>query len=229
MPVDLGTKRYYDEVTASIESEIVPETNLRVSFVRKMDRNVFQLYRVDLLNAILNNSILCGDAVFPCPVNANTQQPITTMTRPPAGTGTANEITTGPDGLNTNEYDNFEIGLGRRFRSGLFLQGSFHYQWRNELVCCGASQSADTQADPWQLGIQGNSGSAGRGLNWNSAVSTKQSHNNWNMKAIGRYQIPNIDAALSFQFRAQSGWAFAPIQGISIPVAPEPTSSRCRT
>ena len=217
VPVDLGTKRYYDEVTASIESEIVPETNLRVSFVRKMDRNVFQLYRVDLLNSILNNSILCGDAVFPCPVNANTQQPITTMTRPPAGTGTANEITTGPDGLNTNEYDNFEIGLGRRFRSGLFLQGSFHYQWRNELVCCGASQSADTQADPWQLGIQGNSGSAGRGLNWNSAVSTKQSHNNWNMKAIGRYQIPNIDAALSFQFRAQSGWAFAPIQGISIP------------
>ena len=217
VPVDLGTKRYYDEITASIESEIVPETNLRVSFVRKMDRNVFQLYRVDLLNAILNNSILCGDAVFPCPVNANTQQPITTMTRPPAGTGTANEITTGPDGLNTNEYDNFEIGLGRRFRSGLFLQGSFHYQWRNELVCCGASQSADTQADPWQLGIQGNSGGAGRGLNWNSAVSTKQSHNNWNMKAIGRYQIPNIDAALSFQFRAQSGWAFAPIQGISIP------------
>ncbi len=217
VPVDLSTKRYYDEVTASVESEIVPETNLRVSFVRKMDRNVFQLYRVDLLNAILNNSILCGDAVFPCPVNANTQQPITTMTRPPEGTGTANEITTGPDGLNTNEYDNFEIGLGRRFRSGLFLQGSFHYQWRNELVCCGASQSADTQADPWSLGIQGNSGSAGRGLNWNSAVSTKQSHNNWNMKAIGRYQIPNIDAALSFQFRAQSGWAFAPIQGISIP------------
>ena len=217
VPVDLGTKRYYDEITASVESEIVPETNLRVSFVRKMDRNVFQLYRVDLLNAILNNSILCGDAVFPCPVNANSQQPITTMTRPPEGTGTANEITTGPDGLNSNEYDNFEIGLGRRFRSGLFLQGSFHYQWRHELVCCGASQSADTQADPWQLGIQGNSGSSGRGLNWNSAVSTKQSHTNWNMKAIGRYQIPNIDAALSFQFRAQSGWAFAPIQGISIP------------
>ncbi len=211
LPVDLSTKRYYDEITASVESEIMPETNLRLSFVRKMDRNVFDTYRVDLLDALLNSAILCGDAVFPCPLHGNTQQPLTTITRPPEGTGTANAVTTGPAGLDSNEFDNIEVGLARRFRSGLFLQGSFHYQWRNELVCCGSSGSADTQADPWTLGIQGS------GLNWNSAVSTKQQHTNWNVKAIGRYQIPRIDAALSFQFRAQSGWAFAPIQVISIP------------
>lgn len=218
VPVDLSTKRYYDELTASVESEIVPETNLRIAFVRKMDRNAFQLYRVGLLNAIESGAaVLCGDEVFPCPANANTGAEITTITRPPDGTPTGNEITTNPAGLDSNDYTNIEVGLARRFRSGLFLQGSFHYQWRNESVCCGASQSADTQADPWQLGIQGNHGPSGRGINWNSAVSTKQEHTNWNLKAIGRYQIPRVGGALSFQFRAQSGWAYAPIQGITIP------------
>ena len=215
VPVDFSKKRYYDEVTASIESEIMPETNLRLSFVRKMDRNVFDTYRVDLLDALLNNAILCGDAIFPCPVNPINGQTVSSLSRPPEGTGTANEVKTGPAGLDSNEYDNIEVGLGRRFRSGLFLQGSFHYQWRNELVCCGSSGSADTQADPWQLGISG--GSAG--LNWNSAVGTKQQHTNWNLKAIGRYQIPNIGAAISFQYRAQSGWAYAPILPIRIPGA----------
>ena len=211
--MDLSQKRYYDEITASVESEIMPETNLRLSFVRKMDRNVFDTYRVDLLDALLNNAILCGDDIFPCPVNPINGQTVTSLSRPPAGTGTANEVATGPDGLNSNDYDNIEVGLGRRFRSGLFLQGSFHYQWRNELVCCGSSGSADTQADPWTLGIQGS------GLNWNSAVSTKQRHTNWNLKAIGRYQIPNIGAAVSFQYRAQSGWAYAPILPVRIPGA----------
>ena len=103
------------------------------------------------------------------------------------------------------------MGLSRRFRSGLFLQGSFHYQWRNELVCCGSSGSADTQADPWQLGIQG------AGLNWNSAVSTSQGHTNWNLKAIGRYDVPDFPVAFSFQYRAQSGWAYAPILPVRIP------------
>ena len=211
VPVDFSKKRYYDEITASVESEIMPETNLRVSFVRKMDRNVFDTYRVDLLDALLNNAILCGDDIFPCPVNPINGQLVTSLSRPPAGTGTANQVRTGPAGLDSNEYDNIEMGLSRRFRSGLFLQGSFHYQWRNELVCCGSSGSADTQADPWTLGIQGS------GLNWNSAVSTKQQHTNWNLKAIGRYQIPNIGAAVSFQYRAQSGWAYAPILPVVIP------------
>lgn len=210
VPVDFSKKRYYDEVTASIESEIMPETNLRLSFVRKMDRNVFDTYRVGLLDALLNNAILCGDDIFPCPT-VDGFGTISSLSRPPAGTPTANEVKTGPAGLDSNEYDNIEIGLGRRFRSGLFLQGSFHYQWRNELVCCGSSGSADTQADPWSLGIQGS------GLNWNSAVSTKQAHTNWNVKAIGRYQIPNIGAAISFQYRAQSGWAYAPILPVVIP------------
>ena len=209
-PVDLSTKRYYDEVTASMESEIMPDTNLRVSYVRKMDRNVFGTFHVGRLNAILSNPIACGDPSFPCPVNANSGQPITSMVRPPDGTVSQNEVTTGPDGLNSNDYDNIEIGLARRFRSGLFLQGSFHYQWRNELVCCGASSSADTQADPWSLGI---------GVNYNNAVSIKQKHTNWNAKAIGRYQVPAIPLALSFQYRAQSGWAYAPFQAIGIPGA----------
>lgn len=210
-PVDLSTKRYYDEITASIESEIVPETNLRLSYVRKMDRNVFDTYQVGWLNAIRTSPVACGDEVFPCPTNANTGAEITSIVRPPEGTASANEVTTGPDGLDGNEWDNFEVGLARRFRSGLFLQGSFHYQWRNELVCCGATSSADTQADPWSLGIQGG------GLNYNSAVDTKQQHTNWNAKAIGRYELPRVPAALSFQYRAQSGWAYAPYQSVVVP------------
>ena len=212
LPTDFSKKRYYDEITASIESEIMPETNLRLSFVRKMDRNVFDTYRVGLLDALLNNAILCGDAIFPCPT-VDGFGTISTLSRPPEGTATANEIKAGPAGLDSNEYDNIEMGLSRRFRSGLFLQGSFHYQWRNELVCCGSSSSADTQADPWTLGIQGS------GLNWNSAVSTKQEHTNWNLKAIGRYDVPDFPAAFSFQYRAQSGWAYSPILAIPIPFA----------
>ena len=210
LPVDLGTKRYYDEITASIESEIMPETNFRLSYVRKMDRGVFDTYRPALLDALVNNSILCGDEVFPCPTPDGFGT-ITTLTRPPAGTSTANEVRTGPSGFDWNDYDNIETGLSRRFRSGLFLQGSFHYQWRNELVCCGSSGSADTQADPWTLGIQGS------GLNWNSAVSTRQDHSNWNLKAIGRYDIPKIPVAVSFQYRAQSGWNYAPLFPVAIP------------
>ncbi len=210
LPVDLGTKRYYDEVTASIESEIMPETNFRLSYVRKMDRGVFDTYRPALLDALIHNSILCGDEVFPCPT-VDGFGTITTLTRPPAGTSTANEVRTGPSGFDWNNYDNIETGLSRRFRSGLFLQGSFHYQWRNELVCCGSSGSADTQADPWTLGIQGS------GLNWNSAVSTRQDHTNWNLKAIGRYDIPRIPMAVSFQYRAQSGWNYAPLFPAAIP------------
>ncbi|MYE43992.1 MAG: hypothetical protein F4X79_08210 [Acidobacteria bacterium] len=211
VPVDFSKKRYYDEITASVESEIMPETNFRLSYVRKMDRNVFDTYRVGLLDALLNNAILCGDEIFPCPVNPITDQMVTTLSRPPEGTPTGNEVKTGPAGLDSNEYDNIEMGLSRRFRSGLFLQGSFHYQWRNELVCCGSSGSADTQADPWQLGIQG------AGLNWNSAVSTSQGHTNWNLKAIGRYDVPDFPVAFSFQYRAQSGWAYAPILPVRIP------------
>lgn len=210
VPVDFSQKRYYDEITASVESEIMPETNLRLSFVRKMDINVFDTYRVGLLDALLNNAILCGDEIFPCPT-VDGFGTISTLSRPPEGTPTGNEVKTGPAGLDTNDYDNIEMGLSRRFRSGLFLQGSFHYQWRNELVCCGSSGSADTQADPWQLGIQG------AGLNWNSAVSTKQEHTNWNLKAIGRYDVPDFPMAFSFQYRAQSGWAYAPILPIRIP------------
>ncbi len=212
VPVDLSQKRYYDEITASIESEIMPETNFRLSYVRKMDRGVFDTYRVGLLDALINNAILCGDDIFPCPT-VDGFGTITTLSRPPAGTPTANEVKTGPAGFDSGDFDNLEMGLGRRFRSGLFLQGSFHYQWRNELVCCGSSGSADTQADPWTLGIQGS------GLNWNSAVSTKQQHTNWNLKAIGRYDVPNVPVAFSFQYRAQSGWAYAPLLPITIPGA----------
>jgi hypothetical protein len=192
---------YVDEFSASFEREVMPDLGVRFTYVRKMLRNRWTDYnRVRANNLTVPYTTTCVG----CPPGFEGQQ-LNLLTVPDALAGETGVIfaQTPDDGDN---YDTIQFAVNRRMRGGLFVQGSFDYQWRDELRLRTASTSP-LNADPVNKGYA---------INYSADVSDRQETVNWSLKLLTRYDW-KYDTGFSVNLRHQSGFSWAPIHRVSIP------------
>jgi outer membrane receptor protein involved in Fe transport len=200
---------YVDEFGASLEHQLLDDTSLRFSYVRKQRKKMFYIWNRAQVLPLLEEGIPCGDEVFPCPPDPFTGEPITTLMRVPSRSAFAQDpiIDTFPDGMDRFDYDTVQVAFGRRFRGRFFLQGSFDYQWRNEPRNAAGDSRNPLTVDPigaWFF------------QNHNPAVSNKQKNTSWGARFLARYVFP-AEIAVSTNVRHQSGWPWSPIHRVNIP------------
>ena len=205
-------KPFTDEYDASIERQFWGESSVRVAYVRKNTRNEY---------ATINAARL-GQFTVPVVV------PVTvrdfdngvigvrnySLLDIPAGISPRNVIDNVPDG--NYKYDTLQFAFNKRFGSGLFIQSSFDYQWRDELR--GGTFTNTNRISPATSPLNSDPLPIGFFQNVNPAVSNRQQSTNWQGRAIARY-VFKYDIGVATNFRAQSGYAFSRVIAVSLPNA----------
>ncbi|MPZ19336.1 MAG: hypothetical protein GEV06_15685 [Luteitalea sp.] len=201
---------YSDEVSASFERQFWGESSLRVAYVRKMTRDAF-----DTINVARE-----GQFVIEVPQEVTLQsfdggvegtRVFTVLDIPDDLQGEVNNaimnIPASVGGGNY-DYDTVQVAFTKRISRDLFLQGSFDYQWRDELRNNVASNNP-LVSDP--LGID-------YFQNVSPEVSNRQESTNWQGRLLGNYELPRgIGVALNW--RIQSGWAWSRLINVNLPNA----------
>jgi hypothetical protein len=200
---------YADELSASVEHELAPDTSLRFSYVRKETRNDFasrSWNRAQVL-PLLENPVPYTATCTGCPGEFANQT--LNLVRVPDSAANAQSpvIDTAPGGFDNDNYDTFQVAFQRRFTQDFFVQTSFDYQLRDERRQAIRSSTSPLVADPLQVEFW---------QNHNPSVGNQQSSSNWNLRLLGRYVLPK-DLAVSANLRVQSGWPWAPIHTLNIP------------
>ena len=214
-PVDpaLSTE-LVDEINVSLEHEVVKDTSVRVSYVRKDRNGDSGIWNGPQQTALFAGSgIACtGDPDWDCPLNTLTGTPLNLQRVPDDIAGVVdNRIATFP-GMEAT-YDTVQLATNRRFTGGFLLQASFDYQWRDEFRSAADESRSPLDADPLVVG------SGGHGRIWQNHsldVDARQKTTNWGGRLLARYTLPH-DVGLSTNVRYQSGWPYAPIQRVDIP------------
>jgi hypothetical protein len=136
------------------------------------------------------------------------------------GSLSGNQITNVPDG--EFKYDTLQFAFNKRFHSGLFLQASYDYQWRNELRGGGApgnsTSSSNTMANPSTSPLNTDVLTIGFFNNAFPTVTNRQNSTNWQGRLIGRYSF-KYDIGAAANFRVQSGYAYARVWTGTLPRA----------
>jgi hypothetical protein len=208
-------KPYADEYDLSIERQFWGESSARVAYVRKNTRNEFATINVAREGMFTIPTVVTVDTRdF---VNGITGQTTYTVMDIPAGLPVRNVIDNVPDG--SYKYDTLQFAFNKRFGSGLFIQSSFDYQWRDELRG-GAPTSQKTSASTATITPSGSpldSDPLGIGYFQNvyPLVSNRQKSNNWQGRAIARYLFKG-DIGVAANYRVQSGFAFSRIIAVSL-------------
>jgi outer membrane receptor protein involved in Fe transport len=205
------TPAYADELSLSLEHEVAADTSVRASYVHKNLKNLYGVWNRAQEIPLRERGIPCGDVVFPCPTDPFTGAPLH-IARVPGDAAFALDVAydTFPD--SDQSWDTLQIAFNRRFVSGFFVQGSFDYQWRDELRSANDDNRmafnsfSIQQAGPGQILWQ----------NHSRDVFYRQPNTGWVAKFLGRYVFPR-DIAVSTNIRHQSGFPWAPIHRIPIP------------
>ena len=193
---------YVDELSASFEREVMPELGVRFTYVRKMLRNRWTEYnRIRAQNLNVPYTATCVG----CPAGFEGQQ-LNLLTVPNNLAGATGSIfaQTPDEGDN---YDTIQFAVNRRMRGGLFIQGSFDYQWRDELRDISSVSTSPLNADPIGKGYA---------ITYSADYVNRQNTVNWNLKLLARYDW-KYDTGFSLNLRHQSGFPWAPIHRVSIP------------
>ena len=214
-PVDpaLSTE-YVDEINVSLEHEVVTDTSVRVSYVRKDRNGDSGIWNSPQQTALLaGRGVACtDDPDWDCPLNTLSGTPLNLQRVPDDVAGLVdNRIATFP-GMEAT-YDTVQLATNRRFSGGLLLQASFDYQWRDEFRSAAGESRSPLFADPLVVG------SGGHGRIWQNHsldVDARQETTNWGGRLLARYMLPH-DVGLSANVRYQSGWPYALIQRVDIP------------
>jgi hypothetical protein len=206
---DLKTP-YADEISVSFEQQFWGQTSARAAYVRKMSRDDFATYNV----------LREGQFTVPRDVTVRIQdfgdpsvvtQTFQVFDIPDALRGRVqNVIATIPAGVGGGDYnfDTIQFALNKRFPNSLFIQGSFDYQWRDELRANTASNSP-LDSDPLNVNYF---------QNVFPAVPNRQSSTNWQGRLLARYLFAGgIGTAVNW--RLQSGWAYARLVSVPLPNA----------
>ncbi len=200
---------YADEIDLSVERQFWGESSFRVAYVRKMTRNDFTTYNV----------LREGQFTVPTTVNVTirqygdpntTVQQFTLMDIPASLKGQVQNVVTNIPGGGASNYDTLQFAFKKRFGSGLFLDSSFDYQWRNELRSTGATTSP-LNSDPLGVGYAQNQSVY-------QQVSNRQKSTNWQARLMGRYAF-KYDFAVAANLRAQSGFPYTRVISASLPNA----------
>jgi len=211
-------KPYADEFDGSIERQFWGESSVRVAYVRKNTHNEFTT--LDLSRV--------GNYTVPTVVPVTVRDFVTGITGTvnlnlmdlPVGASGNNVVTNIPDGH--YKYDTIQFAFNKRFRTGLFIQTSYDYQWRDELRGGGGGgssvASSNTLANPTTSPLSSDVLSVGFFNNANPAVSNRQNSTNWQGRLIGRYVFAH-DIGVAANFRVQSGFAYSRLWTGNLPKA----------
>jgi len=206
-------KPYADEYDVSFERQFWGESSIRLAYVRKQTNNEY---------ATLNLARV-GNYTVPVTVNVTEQSfgqtsatlvPFNLLDLPNKPTA-QNQVTNIPDG--SYKYDTLQLAFNKRFGSGLFIQASYDYQWRNELRGNASFTNTNTigpttsplNSDPIGIGFY---------MDVNPLVGNRQQSTNWQGRAIARYEFKG-DIGVAANLRAQSGYAFAEVLSAPLPNA----------
>jgi outer membrane receptor protein involved in Fe transport len=105
------------------------------------------------------------------------------------------------------------LSAQHRFRRGLFIQGGFDYQWRDEIRSPGTGGAISTSplnTDPIAVYSYGST----YPLNYNADISNRQNNTNWQARLLGRYELPVAGIGVGGNVRVQSGYPWAPVASI---------------
>ncbi len=204
--VDTGLQQpYADEISGSIEHQFWGESSVRVLYVHKWTSNVFGLI----------NTARIGAANVPVTV-ANpfdATQTIHALDIPASLRGVvANKFANIPDSNAT--YDTLSFSMQKRFGRGLFVQGGFDYQWRDELRQPNTISTSPLNTDPIGVYSYGSTFP----IDYSADVPNRQQTTNWQARALGRYPLP-ADFSVGANLRVQSGYPWSPVASVRLPNA----------
>jgi outer membrane receptor protein involved in Fe transport len=208
--IDPNLKQPYgDEYSTSIEHQFWGESSVRALYVRKSSRNIFGVVNVARLGNI-NVPVAVANPFDPT-------QTINALDIPASLRGVVqNQFTNIPDSDAT--FDTMSFSAQHRFRRGLFVQGGFDYQWRDEIRSPGTGGAISTSplnTDP----IAPYSFGSTYPLNYSADVSARQKNTNWQSRLLGRYELPVAGIGVGGNIRVQSGYPWAPVANIRLPNA----------
>ena len=206
-------KPYADEFDGSIEHQFWGESSIRVAYVRKQTSNEFATLNLARLNRYT------VPVTISVPVQAYGQATATNQTFNlldlPDKPTPNNVVTNIPDG--SYKYDTLQLAFNKRFGTGLFIQASYDYQWRNELR--GNSSFTNTNTiGPSTSPLNSDPIGIGYYMDVNPAVGVRQKSTNWQGRAIARYTF-KYDVGVAANLRAQSGYAYADVLSAALPNA----------
>jgi hypothetical protein len=195
---------YADEYSASLEHQFWGEASVRGVYVRKMTKNVFGLVNAARLGTI--------DVPVRVPNPLSPGQFINALDT--STTAIDNRFMTIPDA--GADYDSISLSAQKRFARGLFVQGSFDYQWRDELRQPATANVSTSPLDTDPIGIYSFGGTFP--LDYSADVPNRQQNTNWQYRLLARYEFPRSIAA-AFNYRVQSGFPYSSIVPVSLPNA----------
>jgi len=201
---------YSDELSLSLEQELLADLGFRLSFVHKRYRNWWDA-GVNVAQALnLTNPVtaICSG----CPLGLDGSS-IDLLTIPddqellvlPRITNVPLLRTTGGESTDMS-FTTWQVALIRRFRNNFFLSASFDKQFRDELRSPDAS-TIPLVADPLeQEWFQ----------NHSLDVANRQETKYWNAKLLTRYVAPG-EFGFALSVRYQSGFPWAPVHRLRVP------------
>jgi hypothetical protein len=197
-------KPYADEYDVSIERQFWGQSSVRAAYVRKNTHNEYTTLNIARLGRY-TAPVAIPVTIANFGTTATTVQTFNLLDLPDKPTP-VNQITNVPDG--SYKYDTVQFAFNKRFRTGLFVQASYDYQWRNELRGTTPSTSP-LNSDPLNVAFF---------LNPNPDVSNRQQSTNWQGRLIARY-VFKYDIGFATNLRMQSGFGYARIGSASLPNA----------
>jgi outer membrane receptor protein involved in Fe transport len=208
-PVVDDTKLMHsDELSFSVERELMADSSFRFSYVRKQTRNNWMFSSLEPLNIARATDNLTRPYTTTC-VNC-----------PGSFDGQTLNLRTLPDGVPNNEvvyanapgdtdgaYDTMQVAYRRRFRAGFLVNAHFDYQWRSEMRNPAFAAQGNLVTDPISVSW---------GPEYNTAVRLIQDTTYWNIGVTSRYQLGN-GIGVAGSWRSNSGFPWAPIHRVSLP------------
>jgi hypothetical protein len=221
--VDPNLKNSYtDEFDLSYDRQVWGEGAVRVAYVRKLEKNLYTTINtarigqytipVNVNVPIINynggaGTVVGNDAFTVYDIPASLKGVVT------------NEITNIPDSLGGSEwtYDTLELALNKRFGTGLFVNASFDYQWRNDLrqaaTNAGSPSPSNSNLNSDPIGVVGAGGSMYFAQVY-PGVAALQKTTIWDAHVSARYEF-KYDIGAAVNYSGQAGWPYAPVITLS--------------
>jgi len=189
---------YAEEISGSLETQLPGQSSVRVTYVRKNQRNTAPFYGTNLIPAWV------GHVTVPTVQTFNGQ----TYNLVDVPDSVANQT----DGLYSNfpgdsnyHYDTIELAY-RKTLHQFFVQTSFDYQWRNDLRSPCGCNTGDVSTSPLSADPIGTNFY----FSPNPSVPNRQQTTTYHYQFLGRYTLPK-EVGVAANFRYQSGYPYAPI------------------
>jgi len=186
---------YTDEISGTVEHQFWGESSLRVTFVRKMQRNYVPAYFTPYVPEWVGNFSVHKT------VTGGNNETFNVVDIPDALAAFTDTLFTNIPNSDFN-YNTLEVAFNKRFGSKFFVHTSFDNIWRDELRSPDISDVGSTSpldTDPigvfWAYDV-------------NPAAPNRQKTTMWHYQLMGRYVFP-ADIGFAASFRYQAGFPYS--------------------